>query len=112
MSRLWELTMKEVLAKSRKNGIIAGAICFAVLYLPLLTAQLAVIWGEWENVDYWIALIAFNLMAMIIAGLIAGFFGYWIAKKDKILIILALIIVAIAFVVEFVVSNLITHPMI
>ena len=100
--------MDEVAAKRRKTGIIAGAICFFVLYLPLLDVLIRYYqeWGaSWK--DFIIKL----LIATIAPVSISIFFGYSVSKRDSRLILLSSLIVAVALVTIFCIYNYSTHPL-
>jgi len=79
--------MKEI----RKKGIIAGAICFSVFMIPWLgSIILAVIT---DPAGFRGETILGISIGIIIFASVASFFGYSIANKSKILIIISSVFV-------------------
>jgi type IV secretory pathway TrbL component len=98
--------MDKTSAKNRRTWIIAGVICFVMLFLPLLDILIRY-YQEWKTSlnDFIIKI----LIALIASVLISIFFGYSVTKKDSRLILISSIIIALALVAIFCIYNLSKH---
>ena len=95
--------MENTAAKNRRNGIIAGAICFIGLFSPALAIILI---GLSQGFDAVLLTIAF-VFTLIIPAAAAFFFGYSVTKRSIVLILLAsLVIILILVLVVFVFMGL------
>jgi small-conductance mechanosensitive channel len=101
--------METVLQNKRKTGIIAGAICFLVLYSPLLFATINRAQADWqEYFGSWLGFTTVLLGNTIIPILLSVFWGNSIAKRSKPWIMQSSIVVSIALVIIITFSVFIT----
>lgn len=92
--------MEEVVTTKRKTGLIAGTICFFVLFSPLLFVMINRAKADWEEYfGSWLIFFVILLGSMIIPVGISVFFGRSIAKRSRSLVIQSSFLVSVALII-------------
>ena len=100
--------MDKTLPENRRIGIIAGTICFIVLYVPLLDVIIRYYQGWPVSLENFITKL---LIAMVATALISIFFGYSMSKRDSRLIFISSLIVTVALIAIVCIYSFSTHPL-
>jgi multisubunit Na+/H+ antiporter MnhE subunit len=100
--------VNNISAKNRWWGVTAGAICFVVLYAPLVDVLIR--YYRWKGSMSIPDLIIGLLIAIIVPILTSTFFGYSVSKRDSRLILISCLIIAIALVAVSCIYSLSIHP--